>query len=62
MQVHMLLVQQRFLGEEIWLFKSELTSVDVAALSVLWGFVFSFCSAWSKCRWEEVWLFLTMIV
>lgn len=35
----MFLVQQRLLGREIWLFKSEFTSVDVTALSVVWGFV-----------------------
>lgn len=39
MQVHMLLVQQRLLGKEIWLFKSEFISVDVTALSVVWVFV-----------------------
>lgn len=67
MQVHMLLVQQRLPGKEIWLFKSEFTSVDASSLSVVWGFLLSFfsffsCSAQSECRWGEVWLFLTMAV
>lgn len=39
---HACLVQQRFLGKEIWLFKSEFTSVDATALSVMWGFVVFF--------------------
>lgn len=42
MQVHILLVQQRLPGKEIWLFKSEFTSVDASSLSVVWGFLLSF--------------------
>lgn len=62
---HMLRVKQRLLGTEKWQFKSELTSVDGTALSLVWGFVGFFsvlfpCSACRECRWGEVWLFLIM--
>lgn len=41
----MLRVKQRLLGTEKWQFKSELTSADGTALSLVWGFVgvFFFC-------------------